>query len=74
MIRMIEDMRKVERCISAGLLCLAVVIISDAQGQNNTAGIISWKRCLSQAPQFYATDEHFLPIIDYPEEWAPGNV
>ena len=51
-------MRKVERCIVAGLLCLAgVMIISDAQGQDNAARTISWRRCLSQRPEFYATDE-----------------
>ncbi|MCP4260155.1 MAG: pectate lyase [Planctomycetes bacterium] len=51
-------MEKIERLILAGLVCLAVVImISDAQGQNNAAGIISWRRCLSQSPEFYATDE-----------------
>ena len=51
-------MRKVERCIVACLVCLAIVlIISDAQGQNNAAGTISWRRCLSQSSEFYATDE-----------------
>ena len=51
-------MRKVERCIVTGLLCLAgLMIISDAQGQDNAAGTISWRRCLSQDPEFYATDE-----------------
>jgi PelA/Pel-15E family pectate lyase len=55
---MIEDMKKMERCIVAGLLCLAgVMIISDAQGQDNAAGGISWRRCLSQSPEFYSTDE-----------------
>ena len=58
LIRMIEDMRKVERCIAAGLLCLGIVIIiSDAQGRDNAAGGISWRRCLSQSAEFYATDE-----------------
>jgi PelA/Pel-15E family pectate lyase len=53
-----ENMRKVERWILAGLLCLVVVmVISDAQGQNNAVGTISWRRCLSQDPEFYATDE-----------------
>jgi len=51
-------MRKVGRCIAAGLVCLAgVMIIYDAQGQNNGVGGISWRRCLSQRPEFYATDE-----------------
>ena len=51
-------MRKVERCIAAGLLCLGIVIIiSDAQGRDNAAGGISWRRCLSQSAEFYATDE-----------------
>ncbi|MHC4534827.1 MAG: pectate lyase [Planctomycetota bacterium] len=51
-------MRKLERCIVACLLCLAgVMIISDAQGQDNAAGTISWRRCLSQSPEFYTTDE-----------------
>jgi PelA/Pel-15E family pectate lyase len=55
---MVKDMKKIERWIAADLLCLAVVImISDAQGQNNAAGAISWRRCLSQNPEFYATDE-----------------
>lgn len=51
-------MKKLKRYIVTGLLSLVVVImISDAQGQNNTARIISWRRCLSQSPEFYATDE-----------------
>ena len=51
-------MIKVEKCILAGLLCLAgVMIISDAQGRVNAVGSISWRRCLSQVPEFYATDE-----------------
>lgn len=55
---MIENMKKAGRCIAAVLFCLAGVInISDAQGQNNGAGTISWRRCLSQSPEFYATDE-----------------
>jgi PelA/Pel-15E family pectate lyase len=55
---MIKDMKKIERWIAVGLLCLAVVImISYAQGQDNAAEIISWRRCLSQNPEFYATDE-----------------
>jgi PelA/Pel-15E family pectate lyase len=55
---MIEDMKQAKRCIVAGLLCLAgIMIISDAQGQDNATGTISWRRCLSQEPEFYATDE-----------------
>jgi PelA/Pel-15E family pectate lyase len=55
---MIEDMKQAKRCIVAGLLCLAgVMIISDAQGQDNATGTISWRRCLSHEPEFYATDE-----------------
>ncbi|MCP4607326.1 MAG: pectate lyase [Planctomycetes bacterium] len=51
-------MRKVGRCIAAGLVCLAgVMIISEAQGQDNGVWGISWRRCLSQGPEFYATDE-----------------
>ena len=51
-------MKQVKRGIIAGLLCLAgVMIISDAQGRDNAAGTISWRRCLSQEPEFYATDE-----------------
>jgi PelA/Pel-15E family pectate lyase len=54
----IEDMKKLKRWIVTGLLCLVVVIIiSDVQGQNNATGLISWRRCLSQSPEFYATDE-----------------
>ncbi len=51
-------MKKAIRCIVAGLFCLfAVAIASGAQGQENPAEIISWSRCLSRRPEFYATDE-----------------
>ncbi|MDT8303363.1 MAG: DUF2849 domain-containing protein, partial [Sedimentisphaerales bacterium] len=51
-------MKQAKRCIAAGLVCLAgVMIISDAQGQNNGVETIPWRRCLSQSPEFYATAE-----------------
>jgi PelA/Pel-15E family pectate lyase len=53
-----KDMKKTKLWIRAGLICLCVVIIlSDAQGRNNTDDIISWRRCLSQSPEFYSTAE-----------------
>ena len=39
-------------------ICLsALAIVSGAQGKENSATSISWKRCLRQRPEFYATDE-----------------
>jgi len=51
-------MKKKRRWFAACFLCMAAVIItSDAHGQNNTAKVISWRRCLSQRPEFYSTAE-----------------
>jgi len=51
-------MKKARRWIVTGLLCLvAAAIAAGAQGQKNPAEVISWSRCLSQRPKFYATDE-----------------
>ena len=51
-------MKKTRRCIVTGLLCLvAVATVSGARGQEKPAEVISWKRCLSRGPEFYATDE-----------------
>jgi len=39
-------------------LCLfALAIVSGAQGRENSSNSISWKRCLNQRPEFYATEE-----------------
>ena len=39
-------------------LCLfALAIVSGTQGRENSATSISWRRCLSQRPEFYATEE-----------------
>jgi len=54
----IADMKKVKRWIVTGLLCLfTVAIAAGAQGPKNFAEVISWSRCLSQRPEFYATDQ-----------------
>ncbi len=46
------------RCIVTGLVWLiAVAIASGARGQENPAEVISWSRCLSRRPKFYASDE-----------------
>jgi len=51
-------MKKARRCIVTGLFCLvAVAIAAGAQGRKNPAEVISWSRCLSRRPEFYATDE-----------------
>ena len=51
-------MKKTRRCIVTGLLCLvAVATASGAQGTKNPAEVISWSRCLSQRPGFYAIGE-----------------
>jgi hypothetical protein len=39
-------------------ICLfALAIVSGAQGRENSATSISWRQCLNQRPEFYATDE-----------------
>jgi PelA/Pel-15E family pectate lyase len=39
-------------------ICLfALAIVSGAQGEENPATSIPWKRCLSQRPEFYSTEE-----------------
>ncbi len=51
-------MKKTRRCIVTGLLCLvAAATVSGARGTKKPAEVISWKRCLSRGPEFYATDE-----------------
>ena len=51
-------MKKARRWIVTVWLCLvAVSIASGAEGRKNSAEVISWSRCLSQRPKFYATDE-----------------
>ncbi len=51
-------MKKVKRWIVTGLLCLvAVAIAAGSQGRKHPVEVISWKRCLSQGPEFYATNE-----------------
>ncbi len=36
---------------------LALAIVSGAQGEEKSTTSISWRRCLNQRPEFYATDE-----------------
>ncbi len=51
-------MKKTRRCIVTGLFCLVVAATaSAAQGPKNPAEVISWNRCLSQRPGFYAAGE-----------------
>ncbi len=51
-------MKKAGRCIVSGLFCLvAATTVSGARGQEKPAEVISWSRCLSRRPEFYATDE-----------------
>jgi len=39
-------------------LCLfTLAIVSGAQGRENSATSIPWKRCLNQRPEFYTTDQ-----------------
>jgi PelA/Pel-15E family pectate lyase len=39
-------------------ICLFVLaIVSGTQGKENSTTSISWRRCLNQRPEFYATDE-----------------
>ena len=54
----IAGMKKARRWIVTGLLCLvAVAIAAGAQGRKNRTEAISWSRCLSRRPEFYATGE-----------------
>lgn len=54
----IAGMKKARRGFVTGWFCLAAVAIAaGAQGQKNSAEVISWSRCLSQRPEFYATDQ-----------------
>lgn len=46
------------RLITAAWLCLLLIPIgTGAESTGKSANPISWKHCLSQKPQFYATDE-----------------
>ena len=49
--------KKLALLIVTILLCLFAVIAPGAQGQKKPVAAISWSRCLSQKPNFYAGDE-----------------